>query len=313
MKNENYFVTVLMTCLVGTLAVVGINRQIDIFGLYRDSPCGSITIYGEERYTKYLHMHRYVPACYDGLLLGASLSANLDPSLIDGYRVYNGSLMGARVGQLDQLFTTAVNQGAHFNVVILSIHPYLTGINEEPDPNLAEKGLQSALGSLSLLRIYAFALIRKFGLWESKFPRNQYDQNGRNDYDRLFQVPDVGTHIHEKTKDTEIHTLAGNKEGIKSLGNLVEKINQSGSNLLIYFHPLPDEIYQANQGVLSNYWQEIEQITNQYSHQVTTVDFNSPAYNVSMDIKNYIDHGHLSKQGQLKLTELINGQLQNFR
>jgi len=312
MKNETYFIILVMACLLGALTVAGINRKIDIFGLYRDNPCGNITVYGEERYTKYLHMHRYVPECYDGLLLGASLSANIDPSQIQRYRVYNASLMGARIGQLEQLYSAAVDQGAQFEVVIIGIHPYLTGVNEDPDAHLTEKGLQSAWGSLSLLRVYAFALIRNLGLWESKFPRNQYDTNGRNNYNRFFQVADVETHIREKAKNKEIRTLAENKEGIQSLSRLVKKINLSGSKLLLYFHPLPREIYHANQGILTNYWQQIEQLTNLYGNQVIATDFNAHPADVGTNSENYIDHGHLSPQGQQKLIELINGRLRDF-
>ncbi|WP_209331901.1 hypothetical protein [Lunatimonas salinarum] len=313
MKNETYFIILLIACLIGAAAVVGINRKIDIFGLYGDHPCGNISIYGEEQYTKYLHMHRYVPECYNGLLLGASLSANLDPVDIQGYRVYNASLMGARIGQLDQLYSAAVDQGAQFDVVIIGIHPYLTGVSEGPNMHLAEKGLQSAWGSLSLLRVYGFALIRKFGLWESKFPRNQYDANGRNDYNRFFQVPDVDAHILEKAKNTEIQALANNKEGMKSLAGLLEKICQSRSNLLLYFHPIPDEIYRANQETLASYWQQIEHLANLYDNQVIAADFNTHPAKVNKNYKNYIDHGHLSEQGQQKLIELINERLREFR
>ncbi|EON76138.1 hypothetical protein ADIS_3266 [Lunatimonas lonarensis] len=310
MNNERYFLTLLAGCLVGMLAVIGINRQIDIFGLYRNHTCEGIGLHGEERYSKYLHMHRYVPECFDGIWMGASLSANLDPSRIRGFRIYNASLMGARIGQLEQLYSTAVDQGADFEVAIISIHPYLTGETEKTDTHLAKKGLQSAMGSVSLLRVYALALIRKFKLWESKYPQNQYSSEGRNDYNRFFEVPDIVSHIQKKIHDPELTRLASHEEGLHSLQSLLEQINQTEARILLYFHPIPADIYRANREILDSYWTKITEMPLRHPDKVLLININQHPSAFNKDLSNYIDHGHLSELGQERLLSLMNQELE---
>src|SRR6185295_18204642 len=91
-------------CIAFSAIVVGVsgtvaftNYNLDYYGLFRDAKDRSLTFYSNERTSKYLYGFNYIPANFDGLLIGTSASLNWDPSAIKGYRIYNASISGGNI------------------------------------------------------------------------------------------------------------------------------------------------------------------------------------------------------------------------
>src|SRR5215468_6006177 len=97
---------ILITFLFGALIICA-NAAADIYGLFREPEHRSLRIYGDERLAKYLLSTRYVPANFDGVLIGTSASANWDTGKMRSLRLYNESLNGGNIVEekaiLDQL------------------------------------------------------------------------------------------------------------------------------------------------------------------------------------------------------------------
>lgn len=92
---HQYFKKVSLACLGAILVFVGFTVWVDIFGVFGISK--NVRVYGEERISKYLMAFRYIPEHFNGIILGPSLSANVDPTPLKDFNFFNASLMGARV------------------------------------------------------------------------------------------------------------------------------------------------------------------------------------------------------------------------
>jgi hypothetical protein len=115
----------------------------DPFGLWGDS--GPRRIYTDERMSKYLLARRYVPENFDGILMGPSYSANIDPSHIEGTRLYNLSINGGNAYELKHVFEPAASS-SRLKYVVLCLHPYIV-----KESGFKTKGFGSNYLELALL------------------------------------------------------------------------------------------------------------------------------------------------------------------
>src|SRR5690349_5208110 len=97
----------LFTTITLTAAVVAccaaINATLDPWGILRDPTGRRLPGYGEDRLAKYLLNTRYVPANFDSLLIGPSVSGNWPVAGIKGLSIYNESLSGGDIAELKSL------------------------------------------------------------------------------------------------------------------------------------------------------------------------------------------------------------------
>src|SRR5438105_1431990 len=82
--------------LSATGATAAVGYALDCYGLFREAQGRKIAVHSNDGTSKYLLSQRYVPANFDGLLVGSSVSASWDVSAIDG-RVYNASVNGGNI------------------------------------------------------------------------------------------------------------------------------------------------------------------------------------------------------------------------
>src|SRR5207248_1636563 len=62
---------------------------VDPYGVLRDPTGRRLSVFLFERKARFLMSRRYVPANFDGLLIGPSSSANWDVPNLAGVRIYN--------------------------------------------------------------------------------------------------------------------------------------------------------------------------------------------------------------------------------
>src|ERR1700676_4053656 len=99
MTGHRWVFLTLATIMVLVGSVFGIGYAIDPYGLLRDPSGRKLAIYFSERKAKFLMRKRYVPANFDGLLIGASETANWDVPTLAGTKIYNESLHGVSASE----------------------------------------------------------------------------------------------------------------------------------------------------------------------------------------------------------------------
>ena len=288
--------------LIGVL--VGINIFLDIYGLFRNVEYRRIPVYHSERVSKYLLTYHYIPKNFNAVILGTSLSDNIDFTSVNNssasLRIYNASIMGANISELTPLAVNLLNNGVKKFVVCLS--PYLTKNSGAKEVALDKKLYYGALGSKNLYETYVIGLIRHFNLMPGKFPQNQINVNGVNDYEKLFDVGDVRKRINREVLENNdpIHI---DKNALESLKELVTLFKNYGAEVLYYFHPVPYDVLLSREKQFLDFQRTIRDVIGKENVilEFNTRDFKS----FTQDDSNYIDHAHLSKKGQLFIADTL--------
>lgn len=294
--NAKIFLT--RTCCSAILLVgllVGINWYIDLYGLFQKTSGRTISIYSDERTSKFLLAHRYVPENFNAYIVGPSLSANLDPSAFPQLGIYNFSMMGANITEQKAVVEKALEVSTP-RTVFICLHPYLTMDHGMKTGMINPKEYWGALGSFSLYKAYALRVVREMNWLPAKFPSHQFNAYGNNNYEAILKVASVEDRINEELKlpgavDARIDSVA-----LQELDELIHTLRQRKVNIIAYFHPLPLPIFNKFKNELMIYHQVM------YRHladDAEIIDFTAPEFNsFTSDLTNYIDHGHLSKKGQ---------------
>ena len=301
--SKKYFLAINLgiICLVGISIMV--NYLINIFGVFGVAQDKKIQVYHNERVSKYLFSYNYIPDNFNSLLIGPSLSDNIDVSSTpEGIDLYNASIMGANITELSPIVRNCVEKG-QIKHVIICLHPYLTKDAGSKGASFDEKTYFGAFGSLNLYQTYALAVIREFNLMPTKFPNNQIAWYGTNHYNDFFRVSDIQERIKE---EAEMHTnepIKSNELAMKELGSLVTLLSDAGVNVLGYFHPVPWDIFESNRVSYLQYQNEIQKLLQ---GKAQIIDFNQTNYeSFTKDYSNYIDHGHLSEKGQEQIMNTL--------
>jgi hypothetical protein len=301
-KSYRYVLITLSGALMALLIVVGINWFVDIYGLFRGSSSRKIQVYHNERETKYLFSYAYIPDNFNTILIGPSLSDNIDAEQLSTNEliVYNASVMGANISELKRTVENAV-KSKKITQVIICLHPYLTKNSEIRESELNEKTYYGALGSLNLYQTYALAMIREWNLLPRKFPNGQISWNGTNNYYDFFRVGNVASRIIEEAKVHSNEEILIDSKAISDLRELIENMHNEKVKVMGYFHPVPVEIYDANKLAYLGYQKEISAV---FEDEDKIIDFNLETFTTfRSDASNFIDHGHLSEKGQSVIVE----------
>ncbi len=284
---------IISTALVFLLTVL--NFQIDLYGLYHSTKGKSIAIFNDERGSKYLLAHRYVPENFDSYILGPSLSANINPKEIKGFKMYNLSMMGANITEQKAVLEKALEHSTP-KVIVLCLHPYLTADHGMKTQSISRQYYYGALGSVGLYKTYAFALIRNLNLMPTKFPKDQFNDYGYNNYNDLLQVIPVRDKINQQLKRKDAVTTSIDSVAWLEFNQVIEECVSRKIKIVAYFHPLPFPLYDKFREPLVSYKETMEKAL---LGKASVIDFNTSTYDFfTKDFSNYIDHGHLSEKGQ---------------
>jgi hypothetical protein len=300
------FVTIigLVSLIALTLAV---HVSVDIYGLFLPAKGRTIKVYHDERIAKYLLMHHYVPENYNGLLIGTSLSDNLNVSTYNErenkFHFYNGSIMGANISEVKTLAEKAIDGG--IRNVIFCVSPYQFKNTGAKEIELNNKLYYGAFGSWNLYETYAVALIRKYNLMPQKFPTEHINGDGVNNFTARYRAIDVSERIRQvadvhRGKDFPMDSIA-----VAEFKTLIKNFRKQDIHFLIYFHPVPKDLYRAQE---AGYAKFEKIVRDAVSDQAKIIDLNDGRWDsFTQDNSNYIDNGHLSEQGQESVVKEVMG------
>jgi hypothetical protein len=292
---------------LGIGALAGINVWLDIFGLFHDVHGRALPVYHQERASKYLLSYSYIPQNFKTIIVGTSLSDNLDVGPYNQIHpdspIYNASIMGGSITEVSAIANKAIEGG--IKNVIFCISPYQLKESGFKEMELNKKMYYSALGSKNLYETYVVALIRKSNLLPEQFPEQHISAYGTNFFTDRYRVNDVAAKIREVATALKGKPLAIDSAALQEFSQLVETFRSRQINVIAYFHPLPAEMLESNKVEHLAFQDLAKQILNGYG---TLIDFNDARYQAfSSDYSNYIDNGHLSEKGQAFVTtELLN-------
>ena len=156
MDFKRFSIVTIGIVAAGMAGFVGLNYMVNCYGLFGDAHGKAYTAPDgkAERLAKYLFSWNYIPANFDGLLIGSSISDNWDTSVLPSGRIYNASITGGNISE-QALIANNVFQRRSLKTVLVVVYPYLTETYGPKSEYMTPHEYWAALGSVQLLKVYA--------------------------------------------------------------------------------------------------------------------------------------------------------------
>jgi hypothetical protein len=280
----------LLGVLLGALGVVGSSLALDHYGLFRE-PRGTLhKVYGSERTGKYLLARRYVPANFNALMIGGSVTSNWNTKLVAEPRLYNASISGGNLSE-EKLIAEQVMAARKLDWLVLCIHPYLTMTRGRKTEYMTPREYWSALGSIDLFYVEAAKLLADGGFRADH--HNEYgDANYRRDWTRARQIAD--DYIRQRRSNGRPHRMFGVAPGaLDDLRALVSQARAGGTRLAVVYPPVYKPRFDVERADWEAYWHKVDAF---FPPGTRYLNFNDPEFDAGRaDFANFEDGTHLSR------------------
>jgi hypothetical protein len=295
--------------LVTLAAVTAVDYAVDFYGVFHDSRSRAIRIYSNEPAVKYLLSYRYIPENFTGIVIGPSVSENLDLGRVGSLRIYNASISGGNISE-EKLLSDNILPLGHVRLAIFCIHPYLTRDHGPKSGSMAPAAYWSALGSIQLLRDYVRAAVT--GL---QHVPPIADENGVGNFGAQVGSGEAKMRWTRKLRDLGSVTITIDQQAFDEYAALLESVRQRGAIIVGFIPPIYGPEYARNRQVYQRYFARIRAL---FRPQETVVDFNDPKYAaLTGDAATFYDGTHLSDEGarffSSELRRLVAAQLPGAR
>lgn len=258
--------------------VAALDMAVDPYGLFHGDRGRSCVVNYNERTTKYLFAHRYIPEQFDALLVGSSITANWDTSGVRGCALYNGSLNGGNISE-GRLIAEQVIRRRPPRLLLMTIHPYLTETYGRKTGSMVESEFWGALGSHQLLLCYGHALATRFG-----WLRRTSNAYGQDDFDppaRPAGVPPAPEPYHVDAR------------ALAEYAGLLEQARQAKVRIVGVIPPVEEAFGRPRQGFLQDYYRQVLPL---FRNDEPIIDFNTPEdLPMRSAPGNFTDGVHLSR------------------
>ncbi|MCB1558092.1 MAG: hypothetical protein KDJ50_04120 [Alphaproteobacteria bacterium] len=309
-----YVVTVM--CLIGLLCsgFVGLNYALNDFGLWRDHAMPN-QLYGDPLTAKYLLSQRAIPLHFDSLLIGPSVSANVDVGNIASLEMYNLSVQGTNILRIRPTLEAFLENNKRPGTLVFCLYPYFTNNLKLVPSRAYDDPERSALFSTIPLHAYLSRAGRYFS------GEAAYDKSSRGMIDISEVRKDHRPPYAEfaKKQDKKIAALIAqpaftphdkiiDPEAYKALAEVIESARLKGYRIVAYYYPLNYRDFTIRQ--LNGEWPYFQQEMNKlFLDRDVVLDFNTSAYD---DIRKsetaYMDN-HLNRLGADRFAEVLDDAL----
>ena len=295
MTFKQFLTRSMILTAVGLLLIALLIGRLNEFGLFGDASGlkREPVTRDWERWAKYLYTYNYIPANFEGVILGPSLADNLDPALLNNRRIYNASINGGNFTELKLIAKNIIEHNQKVRYFIICLDPYLTKDSGRKTGYLSQQDYWSALGSVDLYRYY-YEKIRN----HHKGIRNYYNEYGHYDFNRYKDKQDVDQAIAAALNKgrrwgTDQFRVTG--EAKRELKAIIDLAHENDIQVFAYYYPRPNEIYNQNREFYEEMHRGLDPLFNGDDY---VWNFNTPDYeSFTKDHRNYCDHCHLSRQG----------------
>lgn len=279
------------------IASVAMNMSIDIYGIFRNANGRHLAVYGDERVAKYLLSEKYVPANFNAILIGSSVSANWNTGKISGFRVYNESIDGGNIIEEKAIADQAL-ASSRIQVAILIVHPYLTASHDFNTVQLTPQENLGALGSQSLLDAYKAAARVKLHL-----EKPQFDEFGSEDFGDIPQK--MNPHLQKlMTPGTEFSI---DDSAAKAYSALVDELHSLNVRIVYVIPPVSESVLAGKASAFADYSRTM--LANKQA-QDRVIDFTSEEFSdFRRNPDNFKDGVHMTNQSAREVVAAIGARL----
>ena len=303
MTSKKYLKRLLLLSVVCVLTIVAINVYLDEYGLFSTSLGKRCYVYmdSQERLDKYLFTYNYIPTNFEGVLIGPSLSDNLDTKQINNIKLYNLSINGGIATELRCLVDNLMRNNQDIHYLVICLDPYITQESGKKSNYMTNRDYYMALASIDLYKRYALKTLVTIGSQERLW--NEYGY-----YDFCADKPIVDVEKLIKQGLTyEPEEIIVDVEALHHLQEIINTAHQNKLKVFAYYYPRPHELYLHNKEQYIAYQLTINKL---FTDEDILWDFNDEEYMwFSSDCTNYVDGSHLSRKGAALLCRLIEEKL----
>lgn len=308
-----YSAGVLALVFIFCAGFIGINYISNDFGLWRYRE--STRIWTLEKTSKYLMAHRYVPENFDTVMIGASVSANMDTRKIKKYRVYNLSMSGGNITETGAAARAYLEARGDKKLMIVTLHPYITKNSGVKSFQINEREYYGSLFSLIPVRLWLAKIQVALGINQHAFDESAEGWNNFN-YPWTQKNPAINA---EKAKNILEQLKAGkgkhtsyyqiNPQAVKELKDLLILAREKGVKIAAYYYPIFGPTFEVMDytGEWKRYRSTIDPLFKQGEiiFDMNTTDFDYLRYNNKV----YHDGSHLTQTGANAVLDALNQKL----
>jgi hypothetical protein len=303
MNPRNWLITTVGVTAVVVACVAGVNAALDPYGIFRDPTGRNLPGYGEDRLAKYLLNTRYVPANFDSLLVGPSVSGNWPVGNIKGLNIYNESLSGGDIAELKSLVDNSIASWRP-KAVLLIVTPYVTLSHEFKTVTMTPDLRSRALGSLNLVYTY-----KEWASHELGRSTPIFDAAGSVDYSFL---ENKHVALNATLKDLLDPAKSGfdiDPEAMDAYRGLVAELQARKVPIVFIIPPMADELYRPKREAFTTY---TNMVLGLRTERDRVIDFTSDAFKDlwSDQADSFTDGVHLHQSAAAKLTTIIGEQVE---
>lgn len=305
MTSKKFIITSAIIYLVLFSATVITNYYLDDFGLFRSH--SERRIWAREKTSKYLMSFKYIPDNFDAVLVGSSVSANLDTRKITSYRMYNLSMNSGNITELKYPLEVLAESGK-IKAVVFCLYDYTTKNSGVKGNQVDKKEYWGSLFSDIPFDVLKYKI--KFKLLNRGVDVFHNSSNGFNDFDLTKKDIDFKKISEEYMKDPR-DELYIDLSAFEELKETVSVLRKNNINIYGYFYPIYREWYEIFEK--NGEWDRYKRvILSAFDPSQDVIwDMNSEIYGNFNSNKEHYSDGHLSRIGAEEVLKVIENQLLN--
>jgi len=302
MTSKKFVIRTAGVVIVFTMVYGAVNAYVDPFGLFRAK--NEIGIWTREKTTKYLLSFKYIPDNFNGVLIGPSVSANLNTKHLDAAKIYNLSMNGGNISEI-KYPTDNVLKCSRMKCMIICLYPYLTKNSGLKGSQIDKKEYWGSVFSLLPIKVYLIRFLKRF----SKKPDPFHDSSwGYSDFNVFKKNVNFKEIIKRKNVlPGSIDTVAIDTIALSELKSVINLAHDRNVKVVAYYFPI---YYDFFKGYTHHAWLYYQTEMNKLFNENDMVwDMNTPEFDyIRKDMEAYSD-GHLSNQGAAEVLKVIDEKL----
>ncbi len=290
MDSRRFLVTVVGAVVAICAGLAAINVRLNVYGVFGDARGESRHVVTDERWTKFMYTFNYIPANFDGMLIGSSVSDNLDTSRIQGYRVYNACFAGGSGGEANRMVSSVLDHGAHLRLLLVSLDTAMLKSATLKAGGMQQRDYWSALGSTQLLGDYVAEVAVRVGVLPD--PWTAY---GMADYETLgLRRADAdAVAAEQRLYPPEARAIDADSDALELLGALVARARAHGARIVGFFPPVYEPIHRIRD------FRPLEQAARALlAPDERIVDFNNGTFSRILGRSHPLPGWHAPEQGR---------------
>jgi hypothetical protein len=290
MNNRHWILLTLATIVAVATVEMGVACLVDPYGVWRN-PVGRklpIAVITNGRKAKFLLSKSYIPANFDGLIIGPSSLANWDVVKLGGSEIYNLSIDGGDATEEKLVLDQALKRG-HYKIAIVVLAPINTS-SHAVHGGLDATTTAEALASfhLSIQEIaYALRAIHHGAGYVDIAPNGHYNFGKV----RSLEPIEMGEELFR------IDPIA-----LEQYRDMIMALQKQDAAIVYVVPPLYEPFYQLHKADLRAYLERILPLLP----KAPVIDFQSSQYvALRNDPDNFVDVEHTDSGGAAKFSLLL--------